>query len=324
MKEEKDQVNSYIRDIIFSGVVIILLIVIVIMMAILNAVKKYDIEQSVQSAATATSYQLIESTTSSEDPKQSETSEIIITSNLVSSVTTESEETELSSTESKETKQSSTETSATVTTTHTTKDTTKGTTKKTVVSESEKETHREKKRSSQTERTSSSSSSVTSETSVTSEPSKKEKETKGTDGTSGNSDNGGEKSDRFDRAEAKKLLGLVNEYRVSCGVAELKWSDSLAKAARTRAKETSSATKSQNKNHTRPNGKEWYTVNPDIMYGENLAFGQKSAKEVFEAYKNSTAHRETMLDPEYKTFGAGFYIKDKTTYKYYWVQEFGY
>ena len=59
------------------------------------------------------------------------------------------------------------------------------------------------------------------------------------------------------------------------------------------------------------------------MYGENIAYGQTSAWEVFEAWKNSPGHLGNMLDPDYKTFGAAVYITD-SGYGYYWIQEFGF
>lgn len=135
------------------------------------------------------------------------------------------------------------------------------------------------------------------------------------------------KSDKYpgtiNMTEAKKLLKLINDYRKENGVPELKWSKGLEKASKTRAKEIS-VTAGSSQPHKRPNGKQWYTVNPDLMYGENIAYGQKTAEEVFKAWKNSSAHNKTMLDPEYKIFAAALYVEEGTKYTYYWIQEFGY
>ncbi|MBO4604437.1 MAG: CAP domain-containing protein [Clostridiales bacterium] len=134
-------------------------------------------------------------------------------------------------------------------------------------------------------------------------------------------------SDKFpgkiNMKEAKKLLKLVNDYRKENGRKALKWSSGLEKAAKKRAKEISLTTGSKDP-HTRPNGKPWYTVNPDLMYGENLAYGQFTAEEVFNAWKNSKEHNKTMLEPGYKIFAAALYVEEGTKYVYFWTQEFGY
>lgn len=142
------------------------------------------------------------------------------------------------------------------------------------------------------------------------------------------SDKGSDKSsDKYpgtiNMTEAKKLLKMINDYRKENGVPELKWSKGLEKASKTRAKEIS-LTAGSSQPHKRPNGKQWYTVNPDLMYGENIAYGQKTAEEVFKAWKKSSAHNKTMLDPEYKIFAAALYVEEGTKYTYYWIQEFGY
>ena len=59
------------------------------------------------------------------------------------------------------------------------------------------------------------------------------------------------------------------------------------------------------------------------MYAENIAYGQTSAYEVFEAWKNSSGHYKNMMNPDYRTFGAALYYTDGGYY-YYWIEEFGY
>ncbi len=55
----------------------------------------------------------------------------------------------------------------------------------------------------------------------------------------------------------------------------------------------------------------------------NIAYGQTSAQEVFNAWMNSPGHRDNIMNPGYRTFGAALYYTDGGYY-YYWVQEFGY
>ena len=123
--------------------------------------------------------------------------------------------------------------------------------------------------------------------------------------------------------EAGSLLAMVNDLRAANGIAPLSWSDDLASCANTRAAELPYATDEQNMSHIRPDGSEWWTVNPSIMYGENLACGQQSAAEVFQAWVDSPSHKANMLDPDYTKMGAALCVSGDGAYGTYWVQEFG-
>ena len=59
------------------------------------------------------------------------------------------------------------------------------------------------------------------------------------------------------------------------------------------------------------------------MWAENIAYGQRSAQEVFDAWMASSGHRENIMNPAYKTFGAAVFVTD-SGYMYYWIEEFGY
>lgn len=120
-----------------------------------------------------------------------------------------------------------------------------------------------------------------------------------------------------------ELLDYVNAERVAAGLEPLVWSDTLAGCAGTRAAELPMLSDSQNTNHLRPDGSEWYTVNPDAMWAENIAYGQRSAWEVHTAWMNSSGHYENLMNPDYRTFGAAVYVTD-SGYVYYWIEEFGY
>lgn len=124
--------------------------------------------------------------------------------------------------------------------------------------------------------------------------------------------------------EAGSLLAMVNELRADNGLAPLSWSDDLASCANVRAAELPYASDEQNMSHIRPDGSEWWTVNPSIMYGENIACGQQSASEVFQAWVNSSSHKANMLNPDYKTMGAAYCVSGEGAYGTYWAQEFGY
>ena len=58
--------------------------------------------------------------------------------------------------------------------------------------------------------------------------------------------------------------------------------------------------------------------------GENIAAGQTSIEEVMTGWKNSPGHFKNMIKSEYMHVGFGMAINQETTYKTWWVQNFGY
>jgi len=114
-----------------------------------------------------------------------------------------------------------------------------------------------------------------------------------------------------------EVLDLVNKERIKNNLEPLKMDKDLQKAAAIRSKEIVKLV-----DHVRPDGSSWYTVSKKT-YGENIASGQKTAKEVVEDWMNSPGHRANILNPNYKTIGIAVYIDPNTYYKKYWVQEFG-
>ena len=117
-------------------------------------------------------------------------------------------------------------------------------------------------------------------------------------------------------AMAKEVLDLVNARRAEEGLKALEWDKGLETCALVRAQEI--VTKFS---HTRPNGQSWYTVNSDLMWGENLAKGYTSAEEVMEAWMNSPSHAENILMADFTACGIAIYEKNG---KLYFAQEFCY
>ena len=116
-----------------------------------------------------------------------------------------------------------------------------------------------------------------------------------------------------------ELFELLNEQRTAQGLQPLSYSNALASAAAVRAQEIAVSF-----SHTRPDGSDWWTVNPDIMYGENLASGQSTAIEVFNSWWASPGHHDNMMNSGYRTVGFALYYGGDAGSTYYWVQEFGY
>lgn len=119
------------------------------------------------------------------------------------------------------------------------------------------------------------------------------------------------------RAESIKAYNMVNEQRINNGLNALSWNSNLEVIAAVRAEEASVSF-----SHTRPNGKAWYSVNSNIMAGENLAYGFDDAGSALTAWMNSPTHKENILWPEFNEIAIAVYVTDNGTY--YWSQEFGY
>ena len=115
-----------------------------------------------------------------------------------------------------------------------------------------------------------------------------------------------------------ELFNLVNEERARQGLAPFSWNSQLAADAAVRAQEITVSF-----SHTRPDGSDWWTVDPDRMYGENLACGQSTAQEVFNSWMASPGHRANILGA-YNTCGYALYYNGDAASTYYWAQEFGY
>lgn len=116
-----------------------------------------------------------------------------------------------------------------------------------------------------------------------------------------------------------ELFNLVNNARIENGLAPLNWDNALAVDAAIRAQDIS-----QVYGHTRPDGSEWYSIDPDKMYAENIASGQSTAQEVFNSWWASDGHRANMLRADFTSCGYAVYYSGDAGNTYYWVQEFGY
>lgn len=112
-----------------------------------------------------------------------------------------------------------------------------------------------------------------------------------------------------------EVIAKVNQIRVANGLNSLRYDASLEGAADVRANESTVRF-----SHTRPDGSDWYTVNPDLMYGENLADGYNTADAVVNAWMASPAHKANILKPDFTTVAVSTTVKDGKTY---WAQEFG-
>lgn len=112
-----------------------------------------------------------------------------------------------------------------------------------------------------------------------------------------------------------EVIAKVNDIRVANGLNALRYDASLEATATVRANELNVRF-----SHTRPDGSDWYTVNPDLMYGENLADGYNTADAVVNAWMASPEHKANILKPDFTTVAVSSVVKNGKTY---WAQEFG-
>ena len=115
-------------------------------------------------------------------------------------------------------------------------------------------------------------------------------------------------------AECSKVLTIVNKERKAQGLTALKMDQELQKAAMQRAAEAALYF-----SHTRPDGTMCDTISEKV-WGENIAAGQTSAKDVMESWMNSSGHRSNILGANYTSIGIGCFTQGRVKY---WVQVFG-
>lgn len=118
------------------------------------------------------------------------------------------------------------------------------------------------------------------------------------------------------RAIAVFAFDLVNAERAARGLAAYTWDAELELCAQVRATEIASSF-----SHTRPNNMDFYTVNSDLMWAENLAKGYADASSLVAGWMNSPTHAANILDGELATCSIAVYESDG---KLYFAQEFGY
>jgi uncharacterized protein YkwD len=118
-------------------------------------------------------------------------------------------------------------------------------------------------------------------------------------------------------AQTEAAVSKVNQIRIAAGLNPLSTGDAaLQSAADERAEEIT-----RKFSHTRPDGSAWYTVNPDVVYGENLAENFATADTVVNAWMASPAHKANILKADFTKMAISSYEMNGVTY---WAEEFCY
>lgn len=106
----------------------------------------------------------------------------------------------------------------------------------------------------------------------------------------------------------QEIIKQVNDYRKSQGLAPLKVSDALMKAAQARANDmASTGSFSHTIATTTPNTHWSYFIKQNgYQYknaGENLAEGYKNATDTMKAWQKSPTHNNNLINPKYSDMG---------------------
>jgi uncharacterized protein YkwD len=133
-------------------------------------------------------------------------------------------------------------------------------------------------------------------------------------------------------SEEIALLELINEYRADLGLNTLLASDILSESG---DRHDNDMAKYGFFSHYTERS-DWFVAgaapwdrmvatgyNYNTYKGENIAAGQTTAAQVFEAWKNSPSHNKIMVDPNYRVMGISLIYVSASTYKYYWTTDFG-
>ncbi len=126
----------------------------------------------------------------------------------------------------------------------------------------------------------------------------------------------GDKERRF----AYEVYRLVNVERRARGLAELSVYEPMMGWAKIRSRELV-----VRYDHIRPNGTACLTLIPyylSVTCAENIAKGTNkltTPADAMTAWMNSSGHRESILDPQFRVIGVGYYNVGNT---HYWVQLF--
>lgn len=125
-----------------------------------------------------------------------------------------------------------------------------------------------------------------------------------------------------DASVAEQVLELTNSNRAANGAAPLTLNPQLTAAAQAFAE--AMATQGFF-DHTAPDGSTpgdriIATGYDPYTWGENIAYGYKTADAVMQGWMNSSGHRANILNGSFKEIGIGYALSGSTAY---WVQDFG-
>ena len=120
-------------------------------------------------------------------------------------------------------------------------------------------------------------------------------------------------SGTYEYSGPQEMMQYINEERQSLGRGTLTLDADLTDDAMQRAAEIAYYF-----SHTRPDGRDCYTVN-SRAYGENIAAGNRTAQATYTQWYNSEGHYENMVRSYFTNIGIGHFEHNGI---HYWVQLF--
>lgn len=105
----------------------------------------------------------------------------------------------------------------------------------------------------------------------------------------------------------KEIFKLVNEIRKEFGLQEFVWVDELASVARAHSADMANQKYFDHTSPTAGSPADRSRIAGLPGIGENIAAGPMTAKEVHEAWMNSSGHRKNILNPDYRFIGIGIF-----------------
>ncbi len=127
-------------------------------------------------------------------------------------------------------------------------------------------------------------------------------------------------------AEEQLVLRLINEYRAQKGLAQLRVSISLTRAADWLSADMAAKNYFR---HIDSQGRDPFVRMAAFGYGypaskgENIAAGYQDAVRTFNQWKNSSGHNATMLNVSFRVIGISRVYGGNSQYKWYWTTDFG-
>ena len=120
------------------------------------------------------------------------------------------------------------------------------------------------------------------------------------------------------RKAAMEAFEILNTERAAQNHEPLMWAYALEECAQIRSEEIACAFE---KGHVRPDGTDWYLVNPSVMLGENIYKGKLSADKVMESWLKNDADKENFMSDTFTKTGISIF--STADGEYYWVAAFG-
>ena len=124
----------------------------------------------------------------------------------------------------------------------------------------------------------------------------------------------------------EQMLSSLNTIRADNGLEPLKLCTTLNKSAQGYAEVMAAQNflEHEGKDGSTPSQRAQSAGYGFYGVGENIAAGYLSVKEVMTGWTNSPGHFKNMINSEYMHVGFGMESNQETTYKTWWVQNFGY